>query len=487
MGALYRTYRPKNFGEVIGQDHIKQAIQNALVHDKVGHAYIFAGPRGSGKTTFARLFAKSANCLNRQKDGNPCNRCELCGEIAAGAAVDVIEIDAASNRGIDEIRELRERVNFSPVRTKYKVYIIDEVHMLTREAFNALLKTLEEPPAHVVFILATTELHKVPETIMSRCQRYHFHRASSDQLRELLAKVAKAEKIPLANDAYGVLVARSEGSFRDGLSLLGSLAGQQEKITAAGLHQMFGLPPQQVIDQLLKSLESGETITLKQLLVAALDEGLDLVVLTKVLCDVFKQRILSASESTEIARDAVILEQLLVALSRSRYSSDPAGSIIARLVAIAGTVQPAIPVEQTTKVAETPKTVEGIRVAEPVGEVDPISSPVKPVEGADEFWNALLHEVKQHNHALYMLLKSAVLLELTDAKMHLAVRFRFYSERLFEAKNRQLLEKIAEKISGKNLILECEVRSDLDTTGGNDEDLVNAVVDVFELEEVSNG
>lgn len=494
MSTLYRVYRPKHFGEAIGQDHIKNALLTAISTKKVGHAYIFSGPRGSGKTTFARLFAKSVNCLDQKQDGNPCNKCDVCLEIANGSAVDVIEIDAASNRGVDEIRELRERVVFSPVRTERKVYIIDEVHMLTREAFNALLKTLEEPPSHVIFILATTELHKVPETILSRCQRFNFHRASDSELKELLENTAKAEKIPLESGAVDVLIARSEGSFRDGLSLLGSLSGEKEKITAKQIHKLFGLPPQQIIDELVASLENGDVENLQKQLVYSLKEGLDLIVLTKVLADVFKQRILSGNKPENLAKNALILEQLLISLSRSRYSSDPAGSIISKLVTVSAkfSKEPAL---KTTSISTSAPALSNIKEPEAKKikkedeKVDPISvpTPAKQIEGSEEFWGALLSEVKNHNHALYMLLRSAVLLEMTDTKILLGVRFRFYSERLFEVKNRKLIESISEKILNKKIKLECEVRTDLDTRSNNDEDLVNAVVDVFELEEVDNG
>ena len=501
MSTLYRVYRPQHFDETIGQNHIKTALLTAISKKKVGHAYIFSGPRGSGKTTFARLFAKSVNCLNQKKDGNPCNKCEICLEITGGSAVDVIEIDAASNRGVDEIRELRERVIFTPVRAKRKIYIIDEVHMLTREAFNALLKTLEEPPAHVIFVLATTELHKVPETIISRCQRFHFHRASDQELRELLEKTAKAESIPIDTGAIEVLIAQSEGSFRDGLSLLGSLSGVKEKIGAKELHKLFGLPPQQIIDELVLSLESGEVESLQKQLVSSLREGLDLVVLAKVMADVFKKRILSGEQSATLAKNALILEQLLVALSRSRYSSDPAGSIISRLVGLSARLSNQRVIKQVTvSAAPEAKKIEIKRelasdikesgdkktVKEKVKKVDPVATPtpVKSIKGADEFWGALLVEIKNHNRALYMLLHSAVLLEMTDAKILLGVRFRFYSERLLEVKNRKLIEGSLEKILGRKIKLECEVRSDLDTRGNNDEDLVSAVVDVFELEEV---
>ncbi|MEK9167487.1 MAG: DNA polymerase III subunit gamma/tau, partial [Patescibacteria group bacterium] len=174
MSSLYRKYRPNQFSELVGQDHIRGSIESMLKSNQIGHAFLFSGPRGTGKTTLARLLARVVNCVGKKKGVEACGECEICLEIQNNQSVDVIEIDAASNRGIDEIRDLREKIAFAPARSKYRVYIIDEVHMLTKEAFNALLKTIEEPPAHAIFILATTELHKVPETIISRCLRYQF-------------------------------------------------------------------------------------------------------------------------------------------------------------------------------------------------------------------------------------------------------------------------------------------------------------------------
>lgn len=494
MASLYRRYRPTHFDEVIGQEHIASVLRKAITTNKVNHAYIFSGPRGTGKTTFARLFSKAINCQKPGGDGNPCNKCEICSEILGGSAVDVIEIDAASNRGIDEIRELRERVAFSPVRAKFKIYIIDEVHMLTREAFNALLKTLEEPPAHAIFILATTELNKVPETILSRCQRFHFHRANPEQLRSLLERVAKAEKLKLADDAYDVLISRSEGSFRDSLSILGALTDLGETISAETLNQRLGLPPAKVVEQIQVALDNGDVKSLQQLLKESLDQGLDLVVTAKSLADRYKDLVLfpESVSTDQLARNASTLEKILVGLSRSRYSSDPTGSVIASLVELAASRASRRVVIESLAKEEAPKQVESIQQPdsslltkkEEEERVDPISKPSKPIEGAEEFWSALLYEIKDHNHALYMLLKSAHLLDLTDSKMLLGVRFRFYSERLFESKNRRLLENSAEKVSGKKLALECEVRSDLGVTSSGDEDLLNAVVDVFELEEV---
>ncbi len=216
--VLARKCRPQSFADVVGQEHVARTLRNAILQSRIAHAFIFSGPRGVGKTSVARILAKSLNCLQGPTP-EPCQECVLCREITAGASMDVREIDGASNRGIDEIRELRENVKFSPASGRYKIYIIDEVHMLTREAFNALLKTLEEPPAHVVFIFATTELHKIPATILSRCQSHEFRMISLKQIAESLRRIAEAEKIGISPAALAWIAAAGKGSMRDAQSI----------------------------------------------------------------------------------------------------------------------------------------------------------------------------------------------------------------------------------------------------------------------------
>lgn len=228
--ALYRKYRPATFSDVVGQDHITKTLKNELDSGKVVHAYLFTGTRGTGKTSCAKILAKAVNCLN-PVNGDPCGECEICRMVAADEATDIVEMDAASNNGVDDIRELREQVNFSPAACKYRVYIIDEVHMLSGAAFNALLKTLEEPPEHVVFILATTEVHKLPATILSRCQRFDFRRIDSSEIVGRLKYVASNEGLNLTDDAATLIASAADGGMRDALSILDLCASHSSDIT----------------------------------------------------------------------------------------------------------------------------------------------------------------------------------------------------------------------------------------------------------------
>lgn len=264
--ALYRKWRPRTFSEVVGQKHISIPLQRAIEQDRLAHAYLFSGPRGTGKTSMAKILAKAVNC-EHLKDGNPCNSCENCREINAGASLDVYEIDAASNRGIEEIRALKESVRTLPAACCKKVYIIDEVHMLTKEAFNALLKTLEEPPSHVLFILATTEPEKIPLTILSRCQRYEFHRISVEDIKQHLLYIARESGMPLTEDAADLIAVRADGGLRDALSLLDQCSSATEAATldAAEVYDLLGLTGKDQIISLSHHIfdgESGETLTL---------------------------------------------------------------------------------------------------------------------------------------------------------------------------------------------------------------------------------
>ncbi len=273
--AFYRKYRPQGWAEVIGQDHIVQTLKNAIVADRVGHAYLFAGPRGTGKTTLARLLAKAVNCLNEDKAKRPCNECENCKAVNENRFLDLIEIDAASNTSVDDVRDLRDKINFTPSQGKYKIYIIDEVHMLSTAAFNALLKTLEEPPPHAIFVLATTEIHKIPATVLSRCQRHEFRRVPVDEIVGQLKSIVKAEKIQADEDALAAIARQAGGGMRDAISLLDQLASTGTKITLQLTQTVLGTATSQTVLDLIASIRDNEAGRGLETIHRALDAGAD--------------------------------------------------------------------------------------------------------------------------------------------------------------------------------------------------------------------
>ena len=256
--ALYRKWRPSNFSDVVGQEHVTSILTSEVEHGKLSHAYLFCGPRGTGKTTCAKIIAKAANCLS-PVNGSPCGVCKACLSIEAGTATDVIEMDAASNNGVDNIRELREGVVYTPADLKYRVYIIDEVHMLSISAFNALLKTLEEPPEHVIFILATTELHKIPATVLSRCQRFDFHRVSMDAIVGRLATVCKGESIGAEREALELIARLSQGGMRDSLNMLEYCAGDGGVITVEKAERLLGAASRTLLSAIADAVASRDT------------------------------------------------------------------------------------------------------------------------------------------------------------------------------------------------------------------------------------
>jgi DNA polymerase III subunit gamma/tau len=286
--VVARRYRPQGFDELIGQQHVAQALKRAIESDRVGHAYLFTGARGVGKTSAARILAKALNC-EQGPTVTPCNECEICQSIAAGSDVDVLEIDGASNRGIDDVRQLRQNVAIRPSRARYKIYIIDEVHMVTRDAFNALLKTLEEPPEHVKFIFATTEANKIPITILSRCQRFDFAGIESSAIQMRLAQIAATEGVEIESDALQIIAMRAAGSMRDSQSLLEQLlSGGGKSISTADVTQMLGIAPASRLSQLILPLVDRDAATALGQLDAAIAEGADVSQLIDQLLGYFR-------------------------------------------------------------------------------------------------------------------------------------------------------------------------------------------------------
>lgn len=288
--TLYRKYRPNNFDTVFGQEYIKKSIQNALDQNKLAHAYLFSGPRGVGKTTIARIIAKSVNCMKNGISSKPCLSCENCVSIAEGNNLDIIEIDAASNRGIDEIRSLKESINYQPVRCRMKVYIIDEIHMLTNEAFNALLKTLEEPPKHAIFILATTEINKLPDTIISRCICYNFKTLSENEAIDMMRNCVEKENIKIDDNSLRLIFKKSGGSARDAFSILEQISSTNfgEDITEELVKKTLGMVPREYFVKFNEYVKNEQKEELVKFVDEMYEDGIQIEQFLKDFCDFLK-------------------------------------------------------------------------------------------------------------------------------------------------------------------------------------------------------
>ena len=291
--ALYRKWRPQRFADVVGQTAIVTALQNQIATGRIGHAYLFTGTRGTGKTTCAKIFAKAVNCLDTSSP-DPCGECEICKGIDSGAIMDIIEMDAASNNGVDDIRDLRDEVAYLPSVCKYKVYIIDEVHMLSTAAFNALLKTMEEPPEHVIFILATTEVQKVPVTILSRCQRYDFTRITADDIAKRLLYVAEQEKIELDENAAQLIGRLADGAMRDALSILDTCAGVDNKVDEALVRRMAGVTDRGYLFEISDAIAAGDSVTALEKIAELRQQSVDMRRLCMELASHYRNLMLCA-------------------------------------------------------------------------------------------------------------------------------------------------------------------------------------------------
>lgn len=342
--ALYRKWRPKLFSDVVGQDHVTKTLQNEIKLNRIGHAYLFIGSRGTGKTSCAKIFAKAVNCLENV-DGNPCGQCEICDEIEKSKVMDIVELDAASNNGVNDIREICDSANFTPAKAKFRVYIIDEVHMLSQGAFNALLKTLEEPPSHVIFILATTEAHKIPATILSRCQRFEFNKIKSEDIKNRLLYIAEKENIELSEKAASIIARLSDGAMRDALTILDKCMGVTSNITEDEVTNIVGIEnsenlfhlAESIIDQkidkvfeIVESLNKGsknfsniceEMINLFRnlMIIKSVDNGMDLVSLSSEDYEKLK----ALAEKVSIDKIIYILDELSSSLNKMSKVINP--------------------------------------------------------------------------------------------------------------------------------------------------------------------
>ena len=364
--VLARKYRSATFDELVGQETIAQTLTNAITCGRIAHAYLFTGTRGVGKTTMARILAKALNCL--AADGPtvaPCNECHACEAIARGDDVDVIEIDGASNRGIDEIRELRANAVFRPARSRYKIYYIDEVHMLTKEAFNALLKTLEEPPEHVKFIFATTEAEKIPATILSRCQRYDFRNIPTRRIADHLKSLCDAENVPADPDALFRVARAAAGSMRDALSLLDQMLASGAGVTDAEVVNVLGTPPDERTLAIVGAIAQGHTATALTELSAILEGGVTLTSAAMALSDVFRNLMLAATCGGDSELIELPEQQCKAVAELARQFSVPT------LVQAVGIMQTAARNIRTSSVARALLEAAVVRLAEADKFVDP--------------------------------------------------------------------------------------------------------------------
>ncbi|MFA5839783.1 MAG: DNA polymerase III subunit gamma/tau [Candidatus Margulisiibacteriota bacterium] len=488
--SLYRKWRSQTFDDVVGQPAIVQTLKNAIKNNRLAHAYLFTGPRGTGKTSAARILAKALNC-EKGPTPSPCGQCDQCTKIRDGHSVNVIEIDAASNRGIDEIRELREKVRYSPVEGRYKVYIIDEVHMLTPEAFNALLKTLEEPPSHTVFVLATTELQKVPLTIASRCQRLDFGRINLPEIENHLQKIAEAEGFTIEEKALNLIGRMAEGGMRDAISLLDQLVSfSGNEITYDDVVMVFGTADEELLFGFGNALADGDIAAALNLIEKGLSEGKSTLQLTRDLVGHFRNilhLIVGSNEALELTKDYLErlkkqavqfslprIKECIRALSRAEMDMKwhPHGRLVLE-VALLELSGEGKPVERISVAGASSESVSVVRPAESVNVAAPairttpdVSQDATSTATASLYsrvrsqWQDILEIVKKKLIFAYVSLHEGQPQEINE-KGKLVISFRrgyaFHKERLEDKKNKEVVEEALQEVLGEKVLIECTV------------------------------
>ena len=473
--ALYRKYRSKSLDEIVGQEHITTSLKHALKDHNISHAYLLTGPKGVGKTSVARILAYAVNDVPYSDE--------------ADQILDIIEIDAASHRGIDEMQDLREKANFTPNILKYKIYIIDEVHMLSKDSFGALLKILEEPPAHVIFILATTELNKVPETIISRTQRFSFRPVPKDRVIEHLKYIAEAEKISIDDEAIDLIATHGKGSFRDSISLLDQIRNQSGKITADDVLDTIGLAPSQVIESIKKAVLSSDKLKLLRILSDVENNGYDASVIASQLADNIRTDILEDHDLLS-TKQALSLLSGLLEVPRSLNTG------VALELVLLSSLQPKTavtapkpekpPVEVVSKPKVTVK-VEESKSSEPQEiaevEVKPEEPEHNPIEyDNDEAWHAVLDIIKKTHNTLYSILRVAKPTWEED-KIIIAFEFPFHQKKMIETGNNEIVSKAIKEVIHKKLTIECVVDATISSATNeepiDDESPIDNISNIF--------
>lgn len=444
--ALYRKYRPRRFQDLVGQEHIARTLLNAAAQGKIAHAYLFCGPRGTGKTSAAQIMSRAVNCLD-PVDNEPCGKCEACKRILAGNSLDILEIDAASNRGIDEMRELRERVKYTPAQEKYKVYIIDEVHMLTTEAFNALLKTLEEPPSHVIFILATTEPHKVPVTVISRCQRFDFHRIGQNAIINHLANICQKEEIEATEDALELIARRAEGGLRDAISLLDQcIVASNGAITLQTISQVLGIVDETFVAKMAVAISQCNAVAVMKGVDILSSEGRDLRQFLQQLLEYVRQQLLFGishkNKATINSRRALLmLRDLVDGDQKLKTSLTPRLTLEIALLT-------ACRLEQMTANETLSNPIAGNQTSAPKEQPKPA---IKNGQITDDLWKAILLQTKKESVVSVAYMKMAKTKELQDKTLVLGFTPSCSNHRIGieSEENKSKIELAVSKVFGK--------------------------------------
>jgi DNA polymerase-3 subunit gamma/tau len=522
--ALYRKYRPQTFDQLVGQPHVARALRNAVRAERIAHAYLFAGPRGTGKTTTARLLAKALNC-DQGPTPEPCGGCDACTRIARGSALDVVEIDAASKTSVDDVRELRERIQTAPAVGRYKVYIVDEVHMLSTSAFNAFLKTLEEPPSHVVFVLCTTEPHKLPATVLSRCQRYDFRRLSAADLTQLVTGVAQQENIALDERAAALVVRAASGSARDVLSLLEqarSFAGND--IGAADIQAIVGAVEVDLLADFADAVADRDVEAAFHLVAKAVDDGRDLRQLAGDLVGHFRdllllrvcrrgeelvalpegiaQRVQAQAQrmpERDLTRAAQVLSEAERELRRSEQQRLTLELAVVRLASpeepVAAPARAAAPAPQVGTAAKAPAKVAAkarapkaaaAKKQPPAAADEGATAPAGEVTlaGLQERWPEMLEKLRLQRHStVAAFLAESAPIELNGKRLVLGFNHEFHWNQMKSAPRQQVVAELVAAETGVELAIECRLR-EADEPAPDDDAGVKNVMQMFPGSEV---